>query len=304
VPGSPSLPVNTQALPLDPFTLVEAPRFSYTEQLLRKLRRNKLSMVSLAMLLLFLVVVLLPNQLFLSDPGKTNMSQAIHAPSLSFPFGTDRLGRDMFSRVIYATRVSLILPVTSVFFGLLIGGFLGMISGYSGGWRDTLISRVLDLIFGLPILLFAIVVVAFLGAGVINAILAMTIIFSPLFARMVRGSVLAVKNNDYIEATIALGGSHNRVLFVHILRNIFPPILVQAMMQIASAILIEASVSFLGLGTTSENPSWGRMLYDNSSILQLAPWASIFPGLAIVLVIVSFNLIADALRDAMDVALT
>ncbi len=298
-----SLPVKDQGFYLDSSTAAEPPRFSYSKHLLHKLWVNKLSMFSLLILLLFLILALFPNHLILIDPGKTNMSQAVHAPSVHNPFGSDRLGRDMFSRVIYATRVSLILPCTSVFFGLFIGGFLGMISGYLGGWTDTLISRTLDLIFGLPILLFAIVVVAFLGAGVVNAILAMTIIFIPLFARMVRGSVLTVRNNEYVEATIALGSSQNRVLFAHILPNIFAPILVQAMMQIASAILIEASVSFLGLGTTSENPSWGRMLYDNSSILELAPWASIFPGLAIALVIVSFNLIADALRDALDVTL-
>lgn len=303
MPKGPSLPVKAQVLTLDPSMAVEFARFSYTKRLLHKLWRKKLTMYCLLLMLLFLILALFPNQLILYDPGRTNVSQAMQAPSLKNPFGTDRLGRDMFSRIIYATRVSLVLPFTSVFFGLLIGGFLGMVSGYLGGWKDILISSVLDLVFGLPILLFVIVVVAFLGSGVTNAILAMTIIFTPLFARMVRGSVLAVKNNEYTASTIALGGSRSRVLFVHILPNIFPPILVQAMMQISSAILIEASISFLGLGTTSENPSWGRMLYDSSSVLQLAPWASILPGLAIVLVIVAFNIIADALRDAVDVML-
>jgi peptide/nickel transport system permease protein len=283
--------------------VIEPSRFSNASRLLRKLGRNTFAVCSLLILFVFLIAAIFPNQLILVDPGKTNISQAVNPPSLKTPFGTDRLGRDMFSRVIYATRVSLILPIASVFFGLLVGGVLGMISGYLGGWKDALISRLLDLIFGLPILLFAIVVVAFLGAGAANAILAITIIFIPLFARMVRGSVLAIKNNKYIESTIALGGSHGRIMLVHILPNVFSPILVQAMMQIASAILIEASVSFLGLGTSAENPSWGRMLFDNSSILQIAPWASIFPGLAIVFVIVAFNLIADSMRDALDVTL-
>jgi peptide/nickel transport system permease protein len=266
----------------------------------RQLLRNKVGIASMAILLAFVLVALFAKQLELQDPLTTNVAHALQAPSFEYPFGTDRLGRDGYSRVVGAARVSLVLPVASVLLGLLFGGALGLIAGYLEGWWDVLISRAMDIILGLPILIFAIVVVAFLGPGANNTILAITVIFIPLFARVTQAPVLAEKNNEYVIAATAVGVGRSRILLRHILPNIISPVLVMATLQMASAILIEASISFLGLGTTPDDPSWGRMLYDNYPLLETAPWASIFPGLAIVLVVIAFNLVGDAVRDALD----
>jgi peptide/nickel transport system permease protein len=267
---------------------------------LRQLLRNKLGVAGIAVLLFFIVVALFAKQLELRDPLETDVAHAVQPPSLQQPFGTDRLGRDVYSRVVAAARVSLVLPVISVLLGLSFGGTLGLISGYLEGWWDILISRAMDIILGLPILVFAIVVVAFLGPGVNNTILAITVIFIPLFARVTQAPVLAEKNREYVIAATSIGAGRAWIVLRHILPNIISPVLIMGTLQMASAILIEASISFLGLGTTPDDPSWGRMLFDNYPLLERAPWASIFPGLAIVLVVIAFNFVGDAVRDALD----
>lgn len=267
---------------------------------LRQLLRNKLGVAGFAVLLVFIAVALFAKQLELRDPLATDVARAVQPPGLQQPFGTDRLGRDVYSRVVAAARVSLVLPVMSVILGLLFGGTLGLISGYLEGWWDILISRAMDIILGLPVLVFAVVVVAFLGPGATNTILAITVIFIPLFARVTQAPVLAEKNREYVIAATSIGAGRAWIVLRHILPNIMSPVLIMGSLQMASAILVEASISFLGLGTTPDDPSWGRMLYDNYPLLERAPWASIFPGLAIVLVVIAFNFVGDAIRDALD----
>lgn len=233
-------------------------------------------------------------------PTETHFDRLLQPPSWAHPFGTDELGRDVFSRVLYGGRVSLAVGVVSVSLALVLGGLWGLVAGYAGGWLDSVLMRLVDALLAFPFLVLAIALAAALGPGVTNSMLAITIVISPAVARLVRGQVLAELGKDYVAAAVALGASHARVLFRHILPNLWGPLIVQGSLSTANAILAEATLSFLGLGVQPPTPSWGSMLNVARGYLESAPWLAVFPGTAIFVVVLSFNLLGDALRDALD----
>jgi peptide/nickel transport system permease protein len=221
-------------------------------------------------------------------------------PSMLHWMGTDQLGRDIFARAVFGARASLLAGVVSVAIALVIGVPLGLIAGYLGGWWDRVISRVVDAMLAIPFLILAIALAAFLGPSLANAMIAIGVTAAPLFVRLTRGQVIAVKTEDYVEAARALGNPHLRVAFRHILPNALPALIVQATLTIASAITSEASLSFLGLGEQPPAPSWGSMLNEAQRTLSVAPWIAVWPGMMIFLTVLSFNLLGDGLRDALD----
>ena len=235
-----------------------------------------------------------------ASPTETRFDRLLQPPSWAHPFGTDELGRDVFSRVLYGGRVSLAVGVVSVSLALVLGGLWGLVAGYAGGWLDSVLMRLVDALLAFPFLVLAIALAAALGPGVTNSMLAITIVTSPAVARLVRGQVLAELGKDYVTAAGALGASHARILFRHILPNLWGPLIVQGSLSTANAILAEATLSFLGLGVQPPTPSWGSMLNVARGYLESAPWLAVFPGMAIFLVVLSFNLLGDALRDALD----
>ena len=215
-------------------------------------------------------------------------------------FGTDELGRDVLARVIWGARASLMAGLVSVSIALTVAVPLGLVSGYLGGVVDGLLMRIIDAMLAIPFLVLAIALAAFLGPSLTNAMIAIGVVQTPIFTRLTRGQALAVKHEDYIEAARAVGNPHCRILLRHILPNILAPILVQATLAIAAAIIAEASLSFLGLGQQPPAPSWGSMLNTASHFLSQAPWMAVWPGLAIFSLVLSFNLLGDGLRDALD----
>jgi peptide/nickel transport system permease protein len=221
-------------------------------------------------------------------------------PSASHWFGTDDLGRDILVRVIFGARASLMAGIISVGIALSIGVPLGLAAGYLGGALDALIGRMTDAMLACPFLILAIALAAFLGPSLGNAMIAIGVTATPIFVRLTRGQVLAVKMEDYVEAARAVGNPRWRIVFVHILPNIMPALLVQATLSIAAAIIAEAALSFLGLGQQPPDPSWGSMLNSAQRFLVNAPWMAVWPGLAIFLTVLSFNLVGDGLRDALD----
>ncbi len=266
----------------------------------RRLRRRKGAMVGLAIIVIFIVLALLAPWITPHDPLKQSWSLVRKAPSAIHWFGTDEVGRDLFSRVIYGARASLSAGTISVGIALCIGVPLGIIAGYIGGWVDALISRITDAMLATPFLILAIALAAFLGPSLGNAMIAIGITATPIFIRLTRGQVMTVKVEDYIEAARAVGNPKWRIALFHILPNILPPLLVQATLALATAIIAEAALSFLGLGQQPPAPSWGSMLNSAQRFLTNAPWLAIWPGVAIFLAVLSFNLLGDGLRDALD----
>lgn len=234
------------------------------------------------------------------DPLQTSFSLVRKAPGSAHWFGTDEVGRDLLSRVIWGTRASLSAGVISVSIALGVGVPLGMLAGYLGGLLDALISRFTDAMLACPFLILAIALAAFLGPSLGNAMIAIGITATPIFIRLSRGQVLVVKSEDYVEAARAVGNPPLRILVRHILPNILPPVIVQATLAVATAIIAEASLSFLGLGQQPPAPSWGSMLNTAQRFLTQAPWLAVFPGAAIFVTVLAFNLLGDGLRDALD----
>jgi peptide/nickel transport system permease protein len=234
------------------------------------------------------------------NPTKSVLTQVLQAPSLSHPMGTDDLGRDVLSRIIYGARASLIAGVVATGIALAIGTVLGVISGYFLGVTDMIIFRVMDALLAFPGLILALAITAALGPSLVNAMIAIGIVGIPRFARLARAQVLAIRKTEYIEAVRALGASSARILARHIAPNILTPIIIQTSLSVAFAILTEASLSFLGLGVQPPTPSWGFMLNQGRDYIGQAPWLAIFPGVAIFLVVMAFNLLGDAIRDALD----
>ena len=214
--------------------------------------------------------------------------------------GTDELGRDTFSRIVYGSRVSLQVGIVSVFIALLIGGFLGLISGYFGRWIDTWTMRLVDIMFAFPGIVLAIVIAGLLGPSRRNAMIAIGVIYAPAFARVVRGAVLSIKGEAYMEAAQVLGASNWRLVRQHVLPNIMAPLIVLTTVYLSSAILSEAALSFLGLGTQPPEPTWGGMLNIARTYMEISPWMAIFPGLAIAILVLGFNFLGDGLRDILD----
>ncbi|WP_430624098.1 ABC transporter permease [Polycladospora coralii] len=222
------------------------------------------------------------------------------APSAQHWFGTDEMGRDIFTRVIYGTRISLWVGFFAISGSILVGSLLGLIAGYYGGIRDTFISRLFDILLAFPSILLAISIVAMLGPGLNHALLAIAIINIPTFGRLMRARVISVKTEDYIAAARAIGMKDARIIMRHILPNSWTPILVQGTLGFATAVIEAAALGFLGLGAEPPAPEWGTMLSDARQYIQLAPWTMIFPGVAIMLTVLGFNLLGDGLRDIYD----
>jgi peptide/nickel transport system permease protein len=267
---------------------------------LRRLLKRKGAVAGLAVIATFIALALLAPFAAPYDPLATSWSLVRKAPTVQHWFGTDDLGRDVLARVIYGARASLLAGAISVGIALSIGVPLGLLSGYRGGFIDALISRITDAMLACPFLILAIALAAFLGPSLFNAMIAIGISATPVFIRLTRGQVMSVKVEDYVEAARAMGNPRWRIALVHILPNIMPALLVQATLSIAAAIIAEAALSFLGLGQQPPAPSWGSMLNAAQRFLTNAPWMAIWPGLAIFVVVLSFNLVGDGLRDALD----
>ena len=266
----------------------------------RRLARRKSAMLGLAIVVLLILIAVLAPLLAPFDPTQQAYAYVRKPPSWRNWLGTDESGRDILSRVIFGARASLMAGVVSVAIALGLGVPVGVLAGYRGGWTDALISRITDALLACPFLILAIALAAFLGPSLTNAMIAIGVTATPIFIRLTRGQVLAVKTEDYVEAARAVGNSDVRIAFRHILPNILPALLVQATLTIAAAIIAEASLSFLGLGQQPPAPSWGSMLNTAQRFLNNAPWMAIWPGLAIFLAVLSFNLLGDGLRDALD----
>jgi peptide/nickel transport system permease protein len=267
---------------------------------IRRLLRRKGAMLGLAIIAIFVAIALLAPLISPYDPEQQTWSAVRKAPSAAHWFGTDDVGRDVLARVIYGARASLLAGVISVAIAILVGLPIGLISGYVGGFIDALFSRITDAMLACPFLILAIALAAFLGPSLGNAMIAIGITTTPIFVRLTRAQVMAVKVEDYVEAARCVGNPHWRIVLIHILPNILPALLVQATLSIAAAIIAEATLSFLGLGQQPPAPSWGSMLNAAQRFLVNAPWMAVWPGLAIFLTVLSFNLLGDGLRDALD----
>jgi len=271
-----------------------------TARAIRRFKRRKAALFALAVIAIFVGAAILAPLISPYDPDLQTLTAVRKAPSALHWFGTDDVGRDVLSRVIFGARASLLAGVISVAIALLVGVPVGLISGYLGGFIDALFSRITDALLACPFLILAIAFAAFLGPSLGNAMIAIGITTTPIFIRLTRGQVMAVKVEDYVEAARAVGNPHWRIALLHILPNILPALLVQATLSVAAAIIAEAALSFLGLGQQPPAPSWGSMLNAAQRFLVNAPWMAIWPGLAIFLTVLSFNLVGDGLRDALD----
>jgi peptide/nickel transport system permease protein len=285
----------------DPLDAVIAPdRGNEQWRTVRRFLGNWLAAAGAALVVLLIILAVVGERLAPYDPNAIAMDNRIAPPSVMHWFGTDEFGRDVLSRVLAGARVSLLVGLIAVGISLTAGTLLGLVSGYYGGWVDETIMRVMDVFFAFPAILLAIAIVAALGPGINNAMIAIGIVYTPIFARITRGSVLAVRGDVYVEAARAVGNPDWRILMRHILPNIAAPIIVETSLSMAFAILAEAALSFIGLGTQPPDPSWGRMLSEGRAFIQLAPWIGIFPGLAIMVTVMGFNFLGDGMRDALD----
>ena len=266
----------------------------------RRLRRRRGAMLGLAVVLGFAVLAVFAPWIAPQDPLATSWSAIRKAPSAAHWLGTDEIGRDVLSRVIWGSQASLLAGLSSVSISLLLGVPIGLAAGFLGGFVDSLISRITDAFLACPFLILAIALAAFLGPSLTNAMIAIGVSATPIFVRLTRAQVINVKVEDYIEAARAVGNPPWRIALRHILPNILAPLIVQATLAIAAAVIAEASLSFLGLGQQPPAPSWGSMLNTAKNYVDNAPWMAIWPGVSIFLLVLSFNLLGDGLRDALD----
>ncbi|RAL27017.1 nickel transporter permease [Thermoflavimicrobium daqui] len=262
------------------------------------LRHRSAVIGSVIILFLILIAIIAPVLTPFEYSAKSN--DLMQSPSANHWFGTDEMGRDIFTRVIYGARISLWVGFFAVIGSIVLGSLLGLIAGFFGGWRDAVISRIFDILLAFPGILLAIAMVTILGPGINNAMIAIAIINIPTFGRLMRSSVLRIKEEDYVLAAKAMGMKNGRILFHHILPNCWTPIMVQGTLSFATAVIEAAALGFLGLGAQPPEPEWGTMLADSRPFIQTAPWTMIFPGLAIVLTVLGFNLLGDGLRDIFD----
>ncbi|AUW93119.1 MAG: ABC transporter permease [Sulfobacillus thermotolerans] len=267
---------------------------------LRRFWKNKLGVMGLIIVVGFVLMALFAPGIAPFSPLATHFSHAFQPPSARHWLGTDELGRDVLSRIIYGARSSLVSGILIVAIGVGIGVPVGLVSGYYGGWIDDVIMRVVDAALAFPALVLALAIAWILGPSLIHAVWAIAAVTIPQFARITRGQVLSARTREYVEAARCLGASPWRIMLHHVLRNAATPILVVATLNIGSAILAVASLSFLGLGPPPPAPNWGAMLQDGSQYLNMAPWISLFPGLAIFLAVLGFSTLGDGLRDVLD----
>jgi len=278
----------------------EDPHRVYWDQAGRLFSRNRVAVTGSALIALVLLAATIGPLVMPISPFSISIRHRLMAPSETHLFGTDSYGRDILSRVLYGARVSLLVSFSSVAFSLLLGTTLGVLAGYYGRWVDETIMRLMDILLAFPAVLLAISIIAILGRGTQNAIIAIGIVYTPIFARIARGSVLQVRQLDYVQAAIAVGASQIRIMLHHLIPNSLAPIIVETSVSLGFAILSEAALSFLGLGTQPPNPSLGIMLSDGRAFISNAPWLALFPGVIIMLSVLGFNLLGDGLRDILD----
>ena len=266
----------------------------------RRLKRRKGAMAALVVVVILILLAVLAPWIAPYDPTATSFSTVRKPPSWAHWFGTDEVGRDVLSRILFGARASLSAGLVSVGIAVGAGVPLGLLAGYAGGWIDAILSRLVDAMLAIPFLILAIALSAFLGPSLSNAMIAIGVTATPVFVRLTRGQTLGAKVEDYVEAARAVGNPHWRIALRHVLPNIIPPLLVQASLAIAGAIIAEAALSFLGLGQQPPAPSWGSMLNTAQRFIAQAPWMAFWPGFAIFFAVLSFNLLGDGLRDALD----
>ncbi len=267
---------------------------------LSKLLRNRSALIGGTVVLLFVLMAAFAPLLPLADPLKSNFLAIRKPPSELYWFGTDELGRDQVSRLFYGAQTSLLAGIVSVMIALAIGIPFGLLAGWYGGWTDIVISRITEAMLACPFLILAIAFAAILGPSLTNAMIAIGLSAVPIFIRLVRGQVMSVKAEDFVEGARSIGAGNLRIMLVHVLPNTLSPIVVQSTLFMAQAIILEASLSFLGLGQQPPSPSWGQMLNVAKNFMEQAPWMSVAPGVAIFLAVLGFNLLGDGLRDALD----
>lgn len=284
-----------------PSTLEKSnPRAEAFKTFMKRLLKNKAAVVGGLVILFIIIVGVLGPFLVKTDPNAQNILNKLQPPSKEHWFGTDNFGRDIFSRIVNGTKLTLTVGFLSVFIGGTIGVILGIVAGYYGGAIDTITMRLMDILLAFPGILLALAIVSVLGGSIVNVIIAVGIFSVPAFARIVRGSTLQVKKLEFIDAVRALGASDIRIIFKHILPNILSPIIVQATMRIATAILTASGLAFLGLGAQPPDPEWGAMLSDGRTYMHNAGHMVLIPGMMIVVVVLAFNIFGDGLRDALD----
>nr|WP_207789313.1 nickel transporter permease [Neobacillus terrae] len=263
-------------------------------------RKNRLALVGLGIVIFFIIIAIIAPIIAPYGFKEQQLTERLTAPSGKHWFGTDDFGRDIFSRIVYGARISLWVGLFSVLASAVAGTLLGIVAGYYGKWADSIISRLFDIMLAFPSILLAIAVVAILGPSLQNALVAIAVINIPNFGRLVRSKVLSVKQEEYIMSARAVGMKDTRILLHHILPNSVTPVIVQATLAIATAIIEAAALGFLGLGAQAPTPEWGKMLSDSKQYLVQAPWTLFFPGIAIMLTVLGFNLMGDGLRDVLD----
>lgn len=268
--------------------------------MIRFVSRNKLLSFAIGFVALQVLLAIFAPVVSLHDPFAQTMTQRMKGPNPSYWLGTDQLGRDVFARILFGYRTSLITTLTAVTLALFVGGTLGMLAAFYRGWFDRIVMRLMDVLFAFPILLLAIGVIAVLGPNVWSAAIAIAIVYTPIFARLLRGPALVICESEYVTGAKAVGASDLRVLFMHLLPNLASVVLVQTSLLLSAAILVEASLSFLSLGAQPPTPSLGLMLSEGRNFLLLSPWPAVFAGFAILFLSFGFNLLGDALRDTLD----
>lgn len=262
--------------------------------------KQRLALAGLIIITFFLLMALVGPHFAPYTPTEMDPANSRQAPSAAHWFGTDEFGRDIFTRLLYGARISFQVGVISVGIAATIGILLGMVAGYFGGWLDSIISLLMDVLFAFPTILLAIALMTALGDGITNVMIAIGLVNAPAFMRVVRGSVLSVRNTTYVESAVSVGASSSTILSRHVFPNVTAPLIVHSSLNFATAVLAEASLAYLSLGNKPPSPSWGSMVSTGYTILQIAPWAALFPGLAIGLTVLGFNLLGDGLRDALD----
>ncbi|MDR7485570.1 MAG: ABC transporter permease [Armatimonadota bacterium] len=266
----------------------------------RRLRRHRTAVVGLAVLAAFLAASLLAPVLFAEDPNEVNFDRVLQPPSRAYPLGTDQLGRNLLARIVYGARVSFLIGILAVGLSAALGVPVGLVSGYYGGVVDLAVQRMVDLLLAFPGFLLALTLIAVLGVGVTNVVVSVGLATAPVYIRLVRGVALSIRSQIYIEAARAVGVPEARIIGRHVLPNSLPPVIVQSTLQLGTAILTAAGLGFLGLGVRPPTPEWGTMLGEGQTYLFSSWYIATFPGLAIFLAVMAFNLLGDGLRDALD----
>ena len=279
---------------------LSVPELGKRVSLWKRLRRSPGAMIGLVLIALLLLIALLADQIAPQGIDEQNLRMALQAPSPEFPLGTDEFGRDMLSRIIHGSRISLKVGIITTAVAALLGIGFGLIAGYYGGWIDYVIQGMVDVSWAFPTVLMAIFLIAILGPGLINLMFAVGLVYWGAFARVVRGQVLTLREWEFVTAARAIGARDSRIIMRHIVPNVLSPVIVMGTLLLGDAILIESTLSFLGMGAQPPTPSWGSILASGRAYLRLAPWVTTLPGIAIMLTVLGFNLFGDALRDALD----